>query len=111
MAQARTQPIRPKIQSISEPLQPKKIYDRSELDADKFAEELISENSATPAQKDVVKEYRDQAARDMLPPAAPPRPLTMEEERAKAMTLAEEIHARNQNLGFVDRFKRMVGWR
>jgi|GEM_PF-3147751 len=88
-----------------------KLYERPELDADRFAEEMAKASDATPVQRDVVKEYRDAASRDMLPPSVPPRPLTAEEERARARMLAQQIHQENQQMGFMGKVKRMLGMR
>ncbi len=100
-----TAPIRP-ASAVAAPSA--KLYERPELDADRFAEEMAS---TTPVQRDVVKEYRDAASRDMLPPAAPPRPLTAEEERARARSLAQQIHQENQKSGFFGKVRRMFGMR
>lgn len=107
---------RPKVQAISQGLplsdaKPAKLYERPELDAERFAEELTSQNN-TPANRDVVKEYRDAASRDILPSQpSPPKPLTIDQERAKARELAAQIHAQNQQMGFVGKLKRMFGLR
>ena len=90
---------------------PGKLYERPELDADRFAEEMASAKETTPVHRDVVKEYREAASKDMLPPSAPPRPLTAEEERARARSLAQQIHQENQQSGLFGKVKRMLGMR
>ncbi|MBI2445461.1 hypothetical protein HYV43_03680 [Candidatus Micrarchaeota archaeon] len=103
-----TAPIRPSSTPASAPAAPAgKLYDRPELDADRFAEEMAATPAPTPAQSDVVKEYRQAA----LPPQPPARPLTPEEERAKARSLAAQIHSDNEKQGFFGKFKRMLGLR
>ncbi len=104
-----TAPIRPASSSSTSVPVPAagKLYDRPELDADRFAEEMAAAKDATPVQKDVVKEYRQAA----LPPQPPARPLTPEEERAKARSLATEIHSKNEQAGFLGKVKRLFGLR
>lgn len=103
-----TAPIRPSATTLASP-SAGKLYDRPELDADRFAEEMAAVKEPTPVQKDVVQEYR-QAAQPPKP-TMPPRPLTPEEERAKAKSLASEIHAKNEQAGFFGKLKRMMGLR
>lgn len=102
-----TAPIRPASSSSVPAPAAGKLYDRPELDADRFAEEMAAAKTATPVQKDVVKEYRQAA----LPPQPPARPLTPEEERAKARSLASEIHSKNEQAGFFGKVKRLFGLR
>ncbi|MBI5225841.1 hypothetical protein HY994_01210 [Candidatus Micrarchaeota archaeon] len=120
-------PARPSAPAFLVPASSGKLYERPELDADHFAEDMASHKpasapssalssgvasplSAAPASK-VVQEYRQTAVADLRPPTAPARPRTPEDERAHAKSLAAQIHQDNLKAGFLGQIKRMFGVR
>lgn len=73
---------------------------------DELASELTQPKIVSVQQPTLVKEYQEQAARDILPPKVEPAPLMMQDERERAKALAREIHEHARQEGFLSRVKR-----
>ncbi len=78
---------------------------------DDLARELSSPRVVSVESPKITRAYQDAAARDMLPPQVGPQPMTAESERAKAKSLAQEIHEKNQSTGIFGKLKRALGLR
>ncbi|MBI5036550.1 hypothetical protein HZC09_04355 [Candidatus Micrarchaeota archaeon] len=88
--------------------QPKRVVFRPPVEQeDELAHELTSPKIvAVQETPTLVKEYHEQAARDILPPRVEPSPMMLHDERERAMALARELHEKEQAQGFVGQIKR-----